>query len=219
VNPLLWAGLLLTGVWWAIFRWGLGPGWQAVFRRALGQLLELLLYGDSPSVLGRVWLDLVATSLRLARLLLAPSLACLLCLLGVSLGLRGYCEWRPVRVGERFLVSAVTGPQTRLEHAPGLLDDSPPLHSRDTNYWRLVASQPGSPWLGLADNPARTQVRVGSEWAYLRPRQGNLWVHYERREFWLGDRLISWQAGLALACLAWLTLAMLATGLGRFRGE
>ena len=217
MTPLLGAGLLLSLLWWAVFRWGVGPAWQALWRRALGQLLELLLYGDSPSVLGRVFLDLLASSLRLGRLLLVPSLACLLCLVVVSLGLRGYCEWRPVRVGERFLVSAVSGPDTRLEHGPGLRQDSPPLRSRDANYWRLVATQAGAAPIWLADGSSRTQVWVGSEWAYLRPRQGALQVHYARREFWLGDRLIAWPTGLAFSCLAWLGLAMIARGLSSLR--
>ena len=212
--PLLGAGLLLTVLWWAIFRWGVGPAWQVVFRRALGQLLELLLYGDSPPVLGRVFWDLLATNLRLGRMLLGPSLACGLCLLAVVVGLRGYCEWRPVQVGESFLVSAVSPSDTRLEHGPGLREDGSPLRSRDTNYWRLVASQAGAASVWLSESDARAQVLVGSEWAYLRPRQGQLQVHYARRELWLGDRLINWPIGLGLACLAWLALAAMGKGLG-----
>ena len=206
MNPLLLAGLVLALGWSWLFRRGSDP---ATARRAAGQLLELLLYGDSPRVLGRVLGSLSSTSLRLARQLLWPGLASLLLLGVVVVPLRHYVCWRPVRVGEPFLVAASHRPDPHLDHDGGLRSDSPPLldRRRFIDYWRLIAEQPGSHRLGLAAEEAR--VTAGAKWAYLAPQQGPITIFYPEREFWLGDHLVSWPVGLFCACLFWLGLGWL----------
>ncbi len=200
---LVLAGLLLTLAWWWLFeRFPLAP---ALTRRALGQLLELLLYSDSPRVLGKVWLDLVASSWRLARTLLAPSLASLVVLLLVMQGLDGYCRYRPVQAGEPFLVSAPSA--FPLEHAQGLKLDSAALQVTPAlSYWRVVATHSGRPWLRVRQQSAA--VEVGSGWPFLGGSTGPIRVFYPRREFWVGDRCLDWFWILGVSCLAWLALGL-----------
>lgn len=200
---LILAGLLLTLAWWLIFRrFPLDP---VLFRRALGQLLELLLYGDSPRVLGKVWLDLAASSLRLGRALVAPSLVSLLVLLLALLGLQGYCRYRPVQIGEPFLISAP--PMVSLEHAPELRLDSPALVATPSLcYWRLVATRPGRPWLRVQHHSVA--VEVGSGWAFLGGWRETIHVYYPRRQFWVGDRCLDWFWILGMSCLGWLALGL-----------
>lgn len=206
MNPLVLAGLLLVLGWsWLFRRWA---GRQDVARKAAGQLLELLLYGDCPRVLGRVLLDLGRSSGRLARQLLAPSLASLVLLAVVVVPLQHYVRWRPVGVGEPFLISQAQG-QT-LEHDPGLRLDSPPLLAQDSIcYWRVVASQPGAHFVRQNQNSGdQAKIWAGSSWAFLKPQQGRYFIYYPERELWLGDYLISWQLGLFCACLSWFGLGL-----------
>lgn len=208
MTPLILAGLLLTLAWWLIFRrFPLDP---ALIRRSLGQLLELLLYGDSPRVLGKVWLDLGATSLRIGRALLAPSLVSLLILLGVLDALDRICRFRPIEVGERFIVSAPAREAMGLEHADGLRLEGPGLFdaAAATCYWRLVALQPGSQWLRLSSGSHPSQVQVATGWMQLRRSDSGLRVYYPRREFWLGDRCLDWSWLLGMSCLAWLAAGL-----------
>ncbi|MBX3169576.1 MAG: hypothetical protein KF760_19395 [Candidatus Eremiobacteraeota bacterium] len=207
MNPLVLAGLLLTLAWWLIFRaFPLAP---SLVRRALGQLLELLLYGDSPRILGKVWLDLAATSLRLGRALLAPSLVSLLLLLGALQGLESYCRYRPIRVGESFLVSVPAQAALDLSHADGLRLDSPGLFDgQSTCFWRLVATQPGRQWFRPGHTSNQFEVQVGSGWKFLRVSRSGPRIYYPRREFWLGDRYLDWPWLLGLSCLAWLVLGL-----------
>lgn len=207
MSLLLLAGLLLTLAWWWFFR--RSPVSPTLSRRALGQLLELLLYGDSPRILGRVWLDLVATSLRLARALLLPSLFSLLALLTALELLGGYCRWRPLRTGEGFLVSVPAQAALELNHAEGLRLDSPAFFDgKATCYWRLVATQPGTQWVRPGNTDQALPVRVGSGWAWLDESGPGSRVYYPRREFWLGDRCLDWHWLLGLSCLAWLALGL-----------
>lgn len=200
---LVLAGLLLTVAWWLIFqRFPLAP---TLTRRALGQLLELLLYSDSPRVLGKVWLDLAASSWRLARALWMPSLASLVVLLLAWQGLDGYCRYRPVEVGEAFLVSAPSafpvepGPQLRLDSAA--LAVAPSLC-----YWRVIATRPGHAWLRA--HGQEVSVQVGSGWPFLGGSAGPIHVYYPRREFWLGDRCVEWFWLLGMSCGAWLAVGL-----------
>jgi hypothetical protein len=202
VNPLVLAGALLAGLWWLILRRFPAP--TGMQRRAQGQLLEMLLYSDSVRVLGKVLGDLLLTSLRLLAALLPASLLSLLVTVLVALGLRGYCNWRPPVVGEPFLVSAPAG--ANLELGPGLGFDSQPLPAGPTTFWRLVASQPGPHQLGLKGGRP-VELTVGPAWAYLRPRQAGLTIHYPRREFWLNERRLDWPSAFALCCLGWLAVS------------
>ncbi len=203
MNPLVLAGLLLALSWTWIYRRWAGP--PELTRRSSGHLLELLLYADSPRLLGRVLLDLAGSSLALARQLLKPSLAAAALLLVVLGLLQGYVHQRPVRVGEPFLVAAQAGPGSRLEHDGDLRPDSSPLLSQGRLFWRLVATSEGSHRLTL--EPGRpAHVQVASGWASVQPLQGSLQIFYPEREFWLGDRRISWEAGLLGSVCVWLML-------------
>lgn len=206
MNPLLLAALILMLGWTWLFRRFGGP--PEVARRACGQLLELLLYGDSPRVLGRVLVDLGGSSLRLARQFIWPSLASLLLLALVVAPLRHYVCWRPFRVGERFLVSQSMGPT--LEHDAALRLDSEVLVApHDLYYWRVIASEPGAHFVRFNDHSGDdARIWVGTSWSYLNPRQGRYSIFYPEREIWLGGHLISWPLGLACACLFWFSLGL-----------
>lgn len=211
MNPLLPAGALLAGMWWLILRRFPAPA--DLQRRAQGQLLETLLYGDSPRVLGKVLLEMLLTSLRLLAALSPASLLSLGITLLVALGLRGYCSWRPPVVGERILVSAGAGASLRL--GPGLRFDSQPLEAGPTTCWRLVATQPGHHQLWL-NGGAPAWLTVGPAWAYLRPQQSGMRIHYPEREFWLNDRQLDWPLALGLSCLVWVAVSGLLYALSRF---
>lgn len=203
MNPLVLAGLLLALSWTWIYRRWTGP--PELTRRSSGHLLELLLYADSPRLLGRVLLDLAGSSLALARQLLRPSLAAAALLL-LALGLlQGYVHQRPVRVGEPFLVAARAVSGAGLEHDGGLRLDSSPLPSQGRLYWRLVANSEGSHRITLEQGaPAHVQVTAG--WASVQARQGSLQIFYPERQFWLGDRRITWETGLLGSVCCWLVL-------------
>ena len=207
MNPLLLAGLVLTLGWTWLFRRRVD---RATTRRAAGQLLELLLYGDSPRVLGRVLASLSSTSWRLARQLLWPGLASLLLLGLVVVPLRHFVCWRPLRVGEPFLVAASHRPDAHLDYDGGLRSHGPPLldRRRFMDYWRLVAEHPGSHRLGLQASADEARVKAGSRWAYVTPQQGRITIFYPKRDLWLGDHLISWPVGLVYACLFWMGLGL-----------
>lgn len=192
-------------IWWLILRRFAPP--DRLQRRSQGQILELLLYADSPGLTARVLADLTGTSWRLLLALSPASLLSLLLTVLILLGLRGFCDWRPPVPGERLLVSAATVEPVQLRLGPGLRLDSQPLRTPSATFWRVVAESPGRHEIWL-DHGQHAQLQVGPSWAYLRPRQAGFTIHYPHRQFWWQERQLDWPLGLGLSCLFWLGLAL-----------
>ena len=205
---LLSVALLVALLWLVLFRWLTPRTWTTVWRRALGQLLEILLYGDRPRVLWQTLGDLVNTNLRLSALLLAPSLASLALLGAGYLFLHDHYQWRPPQPGERFLVSAPAGPTTALSLPDGLNLDGEALWSErtQTSYWPVVAQAEGCFPLQLSGQSTPAQVWIGSGTPRLQCHQGKLHIYYPPRLLWCLDTLLPWPVAFGAACLFWLLL-------------
>lgn len=197
------AGLVLCLVWWKIFgACAARPAFRACLDRSTGLTLEMLLYSESPGLLGRVLGDVSLASVRLGGLLLWPSLLSLLAMLAVLAPLHWLCVVRPPAVGEAFLVS-LPGQVIDLPLPPGLSADGPGLwvEADKATYWRLRAQQGGVYAL------ASGQVWIGPGW--VRPGRGPLQVHYPQRDIWLGDYPMPLWLGLVLWSLIWSACGLL----------
>lgn len=212
------AGLALGLAWWAIFRaWTARPAWRDAADRSLGLSLELLLYSESPGLMGRVLGDLAKVSLRLSRLLLGPSLLSLLAMLAVLAPLHWLCGMRPPAVGEAFLVSLQTSAPRQWSWAlpPELSVEGPGIQVGDVVYWRLRAQKPGPHELRLEAGSQSwvAPLCVGDSWC--RPHGGELRVHYPPRDVWLGDHFLPLWLALLLWGLFWSLLGMLSSAVFR----
>lgn len=208
---LVWAGLLLGGLWWRIFaHLGQSLAWSRGVDRSLGLSLELLLYSERPRTMGGVLIDLTQASLRLGWLLLPASLLSLLAALAVGIPLHWMCELRCPQVGESFLVSLRESTPARWEWSlpPQVQVEGPGIHvtTEQTTYWRLKANQAGPQPLRL-ESPGQVvelTVSVGQDWA--RPAWGSLRPHYARRDIWVGDYPVPLWLGLLFWAALWSVL-------------
>lgn len=239
---LAFGGLLLALAWWALWRLTTNAASvHQVIARASGHFLEIGLYKDQPRAMAQSLWELQRVSLRLAWVLLAPSLLFVFPLVLVVVYLGACYSHRPLLPGESAVLSVRGLPQpVELALHPSLLEEAGPVVRElegggQETLWRIKGMDPGSFQVSLSGGEVRVLKRVtigqpggavnsvrSSRWLdWLKnptemplDREVEIRLDYPRRELWFGDRQVPWW--FVLVC--WFLIFVSATGKFLARG-